>query len=124
MKFHILIVSIISIGFSFGLNDVSFATVLHKGDKVFIQDRTGVQWDVTQARSIGFKPEKFQYGIGKYAFSPLDDRHLKDTIPSYRNPRVIGISEGDESQAYAVPKLRHHEIANTHLADKPVTVGY
>ena len=83
-----------------------------------------MKWDVTQAKSIGFKPENFQYGIGKNAFSTLEDIHLKDTIPSYRNPRVIGIEEEGEAQAYAVPKMKHHEVANTHLGEKSVAVGY
>ena len=53
----------------------SAAFVLRKGEKTFIEDQTGERWDVTQAKSIGFKPEGFQYGIGKTAFTPLDDSY-------------------------------------------------
>ncbi len=107
-----------------GVGQLYAARVIDAGDRVYIQDQTGVRWDVTQAKSLGFKPEKFQYGIGKYAFETLDDTHIRDATSSKRNPRVIGIAEGDQAQAYSVPKLRYHEIANTHLGDKPLAVGY
>jgi len=100
------------------------ATPIQKGDRVYIQDRTGRQWDVTQAQTMGFDPKNFQHGIGKMAFSPLDERDLQDSIPSYRNPRVIGIAAGEDAQAYAVSKMRHHEIANTLLEERPVAVAY
>ena len=91
----------------------------------FIEDLTGERWDVTQAESIGFKPEKFQYGIGKNAFTPLDDSALHDEPPSFfRNPRVIGVTDGSEAKAYSVPKLRYHEIANTQIGEKPIAAGY
>ena len=124
MKPYILFITILLTVISFKIDALSAASVIHKGEKVYIQDRTGVQWDVTQAKSIGFKPEIFQHGIGKNAFRTLEDTHLKDDMPPYRNPRVIGIEEDGEAQAYAVPKMRRHEIANTHLGDQSVAVGY
>lgn len=99
--------------------------VILEGDKTFIVDQKGERWDVTQARSIGFQPEGFQYGIGKDAFTPLDEKGLQDDTSSVpRNLRVIGISEGTEAQAYSVEKLWRHEIANSKLGSKPVVVGY
>jgi len=124
MKSYILFITTLLTVLSFSFGNLWAVNVIHKGENVFIQDRTGVQWDVTQAESMGFKPDEFQYGIGKYAFSTLEDSHLKETIPSFRNPRVIGIEEEGQAQAYAVPKMRRHEIANTHLGDKSVAVGY
>jgi len=124
MKSYTIFIMALLFVISISATDLPATNVIHKGEKVFIQDRMGVQWDVTQARSIGFKPENFQYGIGKNAFSTLEDTHLKDSIPSYRNPRVIGIEEKGEAHAYAVPKMRGHEVANTHLGGKPLTVGY
>lgn len=121
-KYTIIINSCLILAIGIGLSQA--ARVIHKDDRVYIQDQTGVQWDVTQAESLGFKPEKFQYGIGKYAFETLDDSRLRDASPSERNTRVIGIAEGDQAQAYSVPKLRYHEIANTHLGDEPLAVGY
>ena len=63
----------------FFMSSVSAAAlVIHEGEKTYIEDQTGERWDVTQAKSIGFKPEGFQYGIGKTAFTPLDDSYLSD----------------------------------------------
>jgi hypothetical protein len=115
---------IISLGFIFA--SMSFAAyVLRKDGKIYIEDQTGERWDVTQANSLGFKPEWFQYGIGKNAFTPLDDSHLEnDNSSGLKNPRVIGIAEGSEAQAYSVPKLRYHEIANTRIGGRQIAVGY
>jgi hypothetical protein len=121
---NFIVISIVCLIMAFGIGLSQAAKVIHKDDRVYIQDQTGVQWDVTQAKSLGFKPENFQYGIGKYAFETLDDSHLRDASPSERNTRVIGIAEGDQAQAYSVPKLRYHEIANTHLGDEALAVGY
>lgn len=101
------------------------AFVIRKGEKAYIEDQGGERWDVTQAKSLGFKPERFQYGIGRNAFTPLDDSSLSDDSSAVlRNPRVIGITDGTEARAYAIPKLRYHEIANTRIGTKPVAVGY
>lgn len=101
------------------------ALVIRKGEKAYIEDQDGERWDVTQAKSLGFKPERFQYGIGRNAFTPLDDSSLSDGSSAVlRNPRVIGITDGTEARAYAIPKLRYHEIANTRIGTKPVAVGY
>ncbi len=91
----------------------------------YILDRTGEKWDVSQAESIGFKPGRFQYGIGRYAFTTLDDSYLQSAttlIP--RKLRIIGVAADNEAQAYSVSKLSHHETANTTLNSKPILVGY
>ncbi len=101
------------------------AYVIKKGEKIYIEDQTGERWDVTQANSLGFKPERFQYGIGKNAFTPLDDSYLKnDSSSGFKNFRVIGIANDSEARAYSVPKLKYHEVANTKIGDKKVAVGY
>lgn len=99
--------------------------VEREGGKTYIVDQMGEKWDVTLAESIGFKPERFQYGIGRNAFTPLDDSHLSDDISSVpKNLRVIGVAEGSEAQAYSVPRLKWHEIANSNLGSEPIAVGY
>jgi hypothetical protein len=99
--------------------------VTSEKDKTFIVDQRGERWDITQAESIGFKPEGFQYGIGRNAFTPLDETGLDgDTSSVSRNLRVIGISDGTLAQAYSVDKLWRHEIANSKIGSKPVAVGY
>lgn len=99
------------------------ARVMTEGDRVYIVDRTGDRWDVTQARELGFIPQEFQYGIGKNAFTPLQDEDFGDERLS-GDTRIIGISIDDNAHAYAVSRLRHHEIANTTLAGKAIAAGY
>ncbi len=104
---------------------ISFARVLHKEGRTFIVDRTGRQWDVGQAKKLGFRPEGFQFGIGMNAFTTLDDGDLADGgAVGESNRRVIGVVDGKTAHAYAVDKLRHHEIANTSIGSDPITVGY
>ena len=101
------------------------ARVREAGDRVFITDRTGVSWDVTQARTLGFKPEGFQYGIGKFAFTPLDDKEVTSSPARIRDHhRVIGFRHKGEAHAYSVDRLRHHELANTTIGDVRITAGY
>ena len=103
----------------------SGAWVVRDEDRVYIEDRKGVRWDVTEAQSLGFIPHRFQYGIGKDAFTPLQDKDLDDEHPSsFDNPRVIGIASDNEAHAYMVNRLKHHEIANTTLGDEPIVAGY
>ncbi len=103
----------------------SYAFVAKDGDRILIIDRYGEKWDITQAATIGFKPHRFQYGIGRYAFTPLNDNHLADNQAKVsQNLRVIGVTDGQEAQAYSVPKLSGHEIANTTIGSKPIAAGY
>lgn len=110
----------------FLLANVAFAArVVRDGEKIFIVDRTGEHWEVTQAKEKGFTPENFQYGIGGNAFVPLQDEAFADTPPTgFFDTRVIGVSVGDDAHAYAVSRLRYHEIANTTLAGEPIVAGY
>ena len=104
---------------------LAFSRVIQEGEKTYIVDRHGERWDVSQARSIGFEPERFQYGIGRNAFTPLDDSSFtQDTAGISTNQRVIGVSDGNVANAYSVSKLRHHETANSFLGDKPITAAY
>lgn len=99
--------------------------VTREGGKNYIVDQRGEKWDVTQAESIGFKPKGFQFGIGRNAFTPLDDSSLTDNTDSVaKDLRVIGVEEGSEAQAYSVPRLKWHEIANSNLGSEPIAVGY
>jgi len=103
----------------------AFSRVIQEGDTTYIVDRHGERWDVSQARSIGFEPERFQYGIGRNAFTPLDDSSLtQDTTGISRSQRVIGVSDGNAANAYSVSRLRRHETANSFLGDKPITAAY
>ena len=103
----------------------AFSKVIHDGDSTYIVDRHGERWDVTQARSIGFMPERFQHGIGRNAFTPLDDSSLKENSPKVsKSTRVIGISDGIQANAYSVPRLYRHEIANSSIGTKQIAAAY
>lgn len=104
---------------------VTRGKVIREGEKSYIIDVTGEKWDVTQAVTLGFDPRGFQYGIGKNAFTPLDDTHLTDgneNIPAYM--RVIGVSDGKSKKAYSVGRLSRHEISNSGLGPDKVAVAY
>ncbi len=105
-------------------NGTAVSFVTSDGDKTYIVDQTGEKWDVTQAKSIGFDPGRFQHGIVRYAFQTLDDSHLKKKASFSREFRVIGITNESEAQAYSISKLKGHEIANTTLGSEPIVVGY
>lgn len=101
------------------------ATVIREGGKTFIVDQRGERWDVTQAKSLGFHPEGFQYGIGRDAITPLDDSRVRkegNDLPG--NLRVIGVAEGEERRAYSVPRLVKHEVVNSTLGGKEIAVAY
>ena len=103
----------------------TFSRVIHDGDRTFIVDRHGERWDVTQARSIGFMPDLFRHGIGRNAFTPLDDSNLRDDRRNVsKNTRVIGVSDGKQANAYSVPRLRRHEVANSRIGEKPIAAAY
>lgn len=107
------------------VDDEAFSNVRHEDGKTYIYDRTGARWDVTQALTLGFRPDKFQYGMGKNAFIPLDDSGLAGSSPGLpEDMRVIGIGEGADARAYAVRRLSPHEISNSTLGERPVAVGY
>ena len=107
------------------LSGFTFSRAIEENGRSYIVDLHGERWDVTQARSIGFDPQVFRHGIGRNAFTPLDDSHLKDHGQAVSGgTRVIGISDGEEARAYSVPRLYRHEIANSHIGDQPIAAAY
>ena len=104
---------------------IEAAMVVERWGNTYIEDQKGELWEVDQAKSIGFKPDKFQYGIGRNTIKPLDDSHLKNSPRSrFDNPRVIGVTEGNNAQAYSIKKLAAHEVANTEINKKSITAAY
>ena len=103
----------------------TFSKVIQENGKSYIVDLHGERWDVTQAQSLGFDPRRFRHGIGRNAFTPLDDSQLKDKSPLVSsNTRVIGISDGKEARAYSVPRLYRHEVANSSIGDQAIAAAY
>lgn len=117
---------IVMIGYAVGvLAALAGATVVEKDGRVFITDQTGEQWDITQAKSIGFDPGDFEFGIGRYAFKPLSEADwLTNEWRDAFDFRVIGIADGRDAHAYALDKLARHETANTYLSSKPILGAY
>jgi hypothetical protein len=106
------------------------AQVIRRDNKIFIQDRTGKQWDVTHAvDNYGFDAGSFQFGLGPFAITPI------------RNPKMIGPGEqgypdanadflvlgttleGD-TRAYPLNVLSGHEVADEKFGDIHVAVAY
>ena len=111
--------------FNLFLIQAATADVIEDNGRTYLVDQTGERWDITQAKTIGFEPRHFQFGIGRNAFRPLDESDWPpgvEDIPAHL--RVIGVASGDEAQAYSVSKLSRHETANTQLESKPIVVGY
>jgi hypothetical protein len=107
------------------LTGTVFSRTLYENGKAYIVDLHGERWDVTQAKSIGFDPDLFRHGIGRNAFTPLNESHLKKTGRNVAaNTRVIGVSDGKEAQAYSVPRLSRHEVANSRIGDEPIAAAY
>ncbi|GAB6193153.1 hypothetical protein [Desulfocastanea catecholica] len=125
MKKTVLITMIMIVTLIYTVSFCIASQVVTEGDRVYIVDRSGDRWDVTQARKLGFIPQKFQHGIGKNAFTPLRDEVFGDErVSGVLDTRIIGISIDDNAHAYAVSRLRHHEIANTTLAGKAIAAAY
>jgi Protein of unknown function (DUF3179) len=106
------------------LSSAGFAYVVKKDGKHYIVDQLGEHWDVTEAKSLGFRPERFRYGIGRHTFVTLDDSHLGEPEYLFDSHRVIGVEDRGEAHAYSVGKLSRHEIANTTLGESPVAAAY
>ena len=122
IKYIIMIVMAITLL----VGNISLAAwVIRDGDKVFIEDRRGERWDVSQAQTLGFEPHGFQYGIGKNAFTPLGEKDVKEArVASFFNARIIGISINGKAHAYSIDRLRYHETANTTIGGKAIVAGY
>jgi len=122
---NLLLIFLISLTGCFEVDEEAFSNVRHENGKTYISDRTGEKWDITQVVTLGFKPDRFQYGLGRNAFTPLDDSQLTDSDPNIpQDIRVIGIEAGEDSKAYSVKRLSRHEISNSSIGEKPVAVGY
>lgn len=109
----------------FATHESGSSVVLKEAEKVYIVDRTGERWDVTQAVSLGFNPEGFQFGLGRNAFTTLDDSLLtKDTSNISKNARVIAVTDGTTAKAYTISRLFGHEISNSTIGSESVAVSY
>jgi len=124
-KISLLIIFILTLVVTQISSGFTFSKAIQENGRSYIVDLHGERWDVTQAKSIGFDPERFRHGIGRNAFTPLDDSQLKDESPNFsNNTRIIGISDGKEARAYSVPRLYRHEVANSSIGDQAIAAAY
>jgi hypothetical protein len=124
-KISLLIIFILTLVVTQISSGFTFSKAIQENGRSYIVDLHGERWDVTQAKSVGFDPERFRHGIGRNAFTPLDDSQLKDESPNFsNNTRIIGISDGKEARAYSVPRLYRHEVANSSIGDQAIAAAY
>jgi hypothetical protein len=92
--------------------------VFQRNDRIFIQDQTGKNWDVTHAvEQYNFNASGFQYGLGPNAIRPILSPVLLSSeqagFPNASNTfLVIGIEVNGDARAYSISILSDHEVAN------------
>lgn len=125
MKNMLSVTMITSVMLLFTISISCAASLVRQGSRVYIKDRAGELWDVTETQKRGFKPNRFQYGLGKSAIIPLGDKDLKDEqFSKTSKDEILGISVDNESHAYSIARLSYHEIANTTIAGNAIAAGY
>ena len=127
----IFIVLLISGGCEFfSSNDDDQAKVIRRDNKVFIEDRTGKNWDVTHAQAkYGFVPEEFQFGLGPFAIPPiLNPKMVEQGEIGYPgnndNSQIIGTTLNGDTRAYPLDVLSRHEVADERFDSTFVAVAY
>ena len=124
-RIPIVLLPLVLVVFYFSIHETSSSAVIKEDERIYIVDRTGERWDVTQAVSLGFDPHGFDFGLGKNAFTPLDDSLLtNDTADVPGSARVIGVTDGSGAKAYTISRLSGHEISNSSIGKEPVAVSY
>ena len=112
-----------------GPGDLS-PVVKNEGDRIFIVDQTGKEWDITHAvRNYAFSPTEFQFGLGPRAIRPiLNPQFATAGHPSYPaddfDGVVIGTEIGGDSRAYRLSDLNAHEVVDDKFGDLHVAVGW
>ena len=124
-RIPIVIPPLLLVVFYFAIHETASSVVIKEDERIYIVDRTGQRWDITQAVSLGFDPDGFDFGLGKNAFSPLDDSLLtNNTAGVPGSARVIGVTDGSGAKAYTISRLSAHEISNSSIGKEPVAVSY
>jgi hypothetical protein len=124
-KLPIVLLPLLLVVFYFSIHYTSSSVVIKEDERIYIVDRTGERWDITQAVSLGFDPDGFDFGLGKNAFTPLDDSLLtNNTADVPGSARVIGVADGLGAKAYTISRLMGHEISNSSIGKDPVAVSF
>ncbi len=95
-----------------------------------ITDRTGKTWDVTHAfEKYGFIPQSFQYGLGPFAITPINNPQMLSPGDSgYPQDSdsftILGTTLNGFTRAYPIWVMSRHEVANERFGQGHVAVAY
>lgn len=104
--------------------------VIRENGKVFIVDRVGQEWDVTNAeQKYDMKADEFQFGIGKTAIRPISDpQFIHSGISSFPGADetflVMGVSINGDNRAYPIDVMSRHEVVTEKFGDAHLAVAY
>lgn len=100
------------------------------GSTFSITDRTGKTWDVTHAfQQYGFVPESFQYGLGPFAITPINNPQMLSPGDSgypldSDSFTILGTTLNGFTRAYPIRVMSWHEVANERFGEAHVAVAY
>ena len=88
------------------------------GDRIFIEDDTGKQWDITYAvNELNMSADQFNYGLGPNAILPIVDPQF--SLPGDGDYPlddelflVLGVTVDGEDRAYRLSHLSSHEVVD------------
>ena len=100
------------------------------GARIFIEDSTGLQWDITHAVEVyGMVVEYWGHGLGPEAILPINDPQFlspgdPEYPPSTLMTQIIGVEVGGDARAYPIPTISWHEVVNDQFGDEALAVVY
>lgn len=99
-------------------------------DRIYITDKTGKSWDITDAVQIhGMDAEKFTAGFGPDAIQPINEpamiEHGDKRYPGADEEfSVIGFALEGEARAYRISDLNKHEVVNEEIEGHKLLVAW
>lgn len=87
-------------------------------NRVFIEDRSGREWDITHAQeAYNMIPNYFNFGLGVGVIASVDNPQVisEGSIrypPADSNRVVFGVDHNGEQRAYEFFELGNHEVFN------------
>jgi len=98
--------------------------VIEENNRTFIVDRAGERWNITTAvKEYGMDPKLFHFGLGREAFTPIQNPKVLSAPPS-GDPMIFGVVHKGEARAYDRASLTRHETAIDKLAGDRVLVAH